>query len=268
MAVPRVAWRLFPAAVLVGLLLTADPGAAEIAPDALPALTGRVVDGANLLPQADRASIAAKLESLEDRSGIQFAVATVPSLGGVEIEPYANALFRKWKLGKKDENNGVLFLVAPLERKIRFEVGFGLEGQLTDALTKLILRNAVGPKLKANDPAGGINAGVDEVIAILTKDKSEWQARPALRADGGEPLTTGDVLILLVVGGFALIVVVTLWRTRRSMTWTTGPSAGWMGSSGSGWPGGSSSFGSSEGSGDSFSGGGGDSGGGGASDSY
>ena len=138
-------------------------------------------------------------------------------------------------------------------------------------MTKLILRNVVGPKLKANDLAGGVNAGVDEAIAILTKDKSEWQARPALRADEDQPLSTGDVLLLLAIGGLFLVVVFTLWRSRRSMTWTTGPAAGWMGSGDSGWPGGPSINGSStsgSSGGDSFSGGGGDSGGGGASDSY
>ncbi len=245
------------------LLVAGRIAAAELAPGALPTLTGRVVDDAHLLSDGDKAAVAAKLKALEDRSTVQLVVATVTSLQGEEIEPYANALFRKWRLGKKDENNGVLFLIAPTERKIRFEVGYGLEGTLTDALTKLILRNAVGPKLKAGDPAGAVNAGVDEATAILTKDKSEWKARPALQDEADQPLGTAGVVILLAVGGAVLLVLVLLWRYRRSINWTSGASsAAWVGTS----SGGSSA--PTSGGGDSFSGGGGDSGGGGSSDSY
>ena len=254
--------------VIVGLsslvlLLAGQIAAAELAPGALPALTGRVVDDAHLLSDTDKAALAGKLRALEDQSTIQLVVATVPSLQGEEIEPYANALFRKWRLGKKDENNGVLFLIAPTERKIRFEVGYGLEGTLTDALTKLILRNAVGPKLKAGDSAGAINAGVDEATAILTKDKAEWKARPALQDEADQPLGTAGVVILMGMGGAVLLVLFLLWRFRRSINWTSGASSAvWAGTS----SGGSSV--PTSGGGDSFSGGGGDSGGGGSSDSY
>ncbi len=97
-----------------------------------PQLTGRIVDAANVIPAATKAALDPKLQALEEKSGIQLVVATVASLGGDEIEPYANALFRDWKLGEKDKNNGVLLLIAPNQHKVRIEVGYGLEGTLTD----------------------------------------------------------------------------------------------------------------------------------------
>jgi uncharacterized protein len=99
-----------------------------------PALTGRIVDQANVISADTRTALEPKLADLEAKSGIQLVVATVASLGGMEIEPYANELFRPWKLGEKTKNNGVLLLVAPNERRVRIEVGYGLEGTLTDAL--------------------------------------------------------------------------------------------------------------------------------------
>lgn len=104
----------------------------------LPALTGRIVDQANVIPADTRNAIETKLADLESKSGIQLVVATVTSLDGEEIEPYSNELFRSWKLGEKPKNNGVLLLVAPKERRVRIEVGYGLEGTLTDALSNVI----------------------------------------------------------------------------------------------------------------------------------
>ena len=123
-----------------------------------PALTGRIVDQANIIPAETRGAIEPKLADLEAKSGIQLVVATVTSLEGQEIEPYANALFRAWKLGEKDKNNGVLLLVAPNERRVRIEVGYGLEGTLTDALSKVIITNAITPRFKTGDFGGGICA--------------------------------------------------------------------------------------------------------------
>ena len=114
-------------------------------------MTGRVVDDAHVLSPATQAALEAKLADLEQKSTIQLVVATVPDLGGDEIEPYANALFREWKLGQKDKNNGVLFLIAPQQHRMRIEVGYGLEGTLTDATSKLIIANAdsqAAPKVK------------------------------------------------------------------------------------------------------------------------
>src|ERR1043166_7337408 len=166
-----------------------------------PALTGRIVDQANVISADARRTIEPKLVDLETKSGIQLVVATVNSLQGQEIEPYANALFRNWKLGEKTKNNGVLLLVAPKERRVRIEVGYGLEGTLTDALSKVIITNAIAPRFKAGDFGGGISRGVDDIITVLTTDASEWQKRPSLRVDAQH---TPDASVWLLLG--ALLV--------------------------------------------------------------
>src|SRR5271167_4447488 len=124
------------AAIIVGAALASN----------FPPLTGRVVDAAKILSPVTSADLERKLADLEQKSGIQFVVATVPSLGGEEIEPYANELFRTWKLGEAKKNNGVLLLVAPKERRVRIEVGYGLEGTLTDAVSSIIISNAIAPR--------------------------------------------------------------------------------------------------------------------------
>src|SRR5712691_1520235 len=140
-----------------------------------PPLTDRVVDEAHILSAPERDALSSQLAELETKSGIQLVVATVNSLQGQEIEPYANELFRTWKLGEKAKNNGVLLLVAPNEHKVRIEVGYGLEGTLTDALSKVIIANAITPRFKTGDFGGGIARGVEDIISALTTDASEWQ---------------------------------------------------------------------------------------------
>ena len=99
------------------------------------------------------------------------------SLQGGDIETFANELFRFWKLGEAKKNNGVLFLVAPAEHKVRIEVGYGLEGTLTDALSSVIIQSAVMPRFKANDYSGGIERGVDGIISVLSGDTADWQRK-------------------------------------------------------------------------------------------
>jgi uncharacterized protein len=225
---------------------------------AFPALTGRIVDQANIIPTETRSTIEQKLADLEARSGIQLVVATVASLEGQEIEPYANDLFRSWKLGEKTKNNGVLLLVAPNERRVRIEVGYGLEGTLTDALSKVIITNAIAPRFKAGDFSGGISRGVDDIITVLTTDASEWQKRPSLRLDNQQ--TTDSVSWLLIA---ALIALVTLLIVSPGFRWFfLNVALNILFNSG----GSRSSGGYSSGGG--FSGGGGSSGGGGASGSW
>src|SRR5471032_2727244 len=174
----------------------------------LPALTGRIVDQASIIPASSRADLETKLSDLEEKSGIQLVVATVTSLEGQEIEPYANELFRSWKLGEKTKNNGVLLLVSPNDRRVRIEVGYGLEGTLTDALSKVIITNAITPRFKAGDFNGGILRGVDDVITVLTTDASEWQKRPSLRLDSQQTTdpTTWFLIAALIALGILLIV--------------------------------------------------------------
>ena len=223
-----------------------------------PALTGRIVDQANIIPAETRSAIEQKLADLEAKSGIQLVVATVASLEGQEIEPYANELFRSWKLGEKTKNNGVLLLVAPNERRVRIEVGYGLEGTLTDALSKVIITNAIAPRFKAGDFSGGISRGVDDIITVLTTDASEWQKRPSLRLDNQQ--TTDPATWLLIA---ALIALVTLLIVSPGFRWFfLNVALNILINSG----GSRSSGGYSSGGG--FSGGGGSSGGGGASGSW
>jgi uncharacterized protein len=251
-------------AILLAFMALAASVYALAAPN-YPALSGRVVDGANILPAETRDALETKLKELEDKSGIQLVVATLPSLQGYEIEPFANGLFRAWKLGEAKRNNGLLLLVAPNEKRVRIEVGYGLEGTLTDALSKVIITNAMAPRFKANDFAGGITRGVDDIITVLTTDASEWQKRPSLRAE--EPALLDQIMPIIVLALF-IFVIWTMIRNARGQNNRFGrgrggpifmPGPGSWGS-GSGWGGGGGWSG-----GGGFSGGGGSSGGGGAS---
>ena len=224
-----------------------------------PQLTGRIVDQANIISEDARRVIEPKLADLEAKSGIQLVVATINSLEGQEIEPYANELFRTWKLGEKAKNNGVLLLVAPKERRVRIEVGYGLEGTLTDALAKVIITNAITPRFKTGEFSDGISRGVDDIITVLTTDASEWEKRPALRLDhqpANEPLNWVILLIVIVV---VLLLIVSpgfrwfFFNVVLNILLSSGSSR--------------SSGGFSSGGG-GFSGGGGSSGGGGASGSW
>jgi uncharacterized protein len=231
--------------------------ALALAAPTFPELTGRIVDAANVIPQATRATLEPKLEALETQSGIQLVVASVKSLDGQAIEPFANELFRHWKLGEATKNNGVLLLIAPAERKVRIEVGYGLEGTLTDALSKIVIANAIAPRFKAGDFGGG----VDDIITILTTDAAEWQKRPQVR----EETSVLDELLPLLILGLVIFVILRSMAGPRRM----GPGGGAMRGGpiiflppgGGGWGSGSGGFGGGGG----FSGGGGSSGGGGAS---
>jgi uncharacterized protein len=248
----RGGWRL--AIGIIALLCTA----LVVFAVNFPALTGRIVDQENIIPAETRSAIEPKLADLEAKSGIQLVVATVTSLEGQEVEPYANELFRSWKLGEKTKNNGVLLLVAPNERRVRIEVGYGLEGTLTDALSKVIITNAITPRFKAGDFSGGISRGVDDIITVLTTDASEWQKRPSLRLDNQQ--TTDPATWLLIA---ALIALVTLLIVSPGFRWLfLNLVLNILVSSGGSRSGGGYS------SGGGFSGGAGSSGGGGASGSW
>ncbi len=133
----------------------------------VPFLAGRVTDNAEILSPAMRSSLTAQLKSHEQRTGNQIAILTVPSLEGDNIEDYAVRVFESWKLGQKGKDNGVLIIVVPKERRMRIEVGYGLEGVLTDGAAGRIIRNAMAPRFKAEDYDGGVEAGVKNVIGLL-----------------------------------------------------------------------------------------------------
>src|ERR1700740_2398503 len=171
-----------------------------------PPLTGRVVDQANVITAQSRGVLETKLKELEDKSSIQLVVATVKSLQGSDVETYANGLFRFWKLGQAQKNNGVLLLVAPAEHKVRIEAGYGLEGTLTDALSSVIVASAIIPRFKAGDFSGGIERGVDGIINVLSGDSAGWQNKVEVRREDAS--ADFDKLFPLL---FFLLVIFVCW---------------------------------------------------------
>ncbi len=162
--------------------------------------TARVHDFANLLTAEQRASLEDLSRAVERQTTAQLAIVTVPSLRGQTVEAYANELFNEWGIGQKEVNNGVLLLVAPTERRMRIEVGYGIEPLLTDSLCGEIRDQAIIPRFKANDYAGGILAGAQRLAAVLQSD-------PA--AARGDP-NSGPILAR---------------RQRRNALWATGTAA-------------------------------------------
>src|SRR6476619_6323940 len=173
-----------------------------------PVLTGRVVDDAGILDAGTRAALTQKLAEFEAKTSDQLVVVTLKSLQGTSVEDFGVELGRHWQIGQKGKNNGVLLIVAPNERKVRIEVGYGLEGALTDAVSRLIIENAILPRFRAGDFPGGINRGVDDIISVLTGDAEEWKRRAAQRPDtvSQTPSTQSDpvwpviIIIMVVVG--------------------------------------------------------------------
>jgi uncharacterized protein len=251
--------RLWPRTLIAAFVAALWIGAAFAALN-FPALTGRVVDEAHVLSPVTVADLERKLADLEQKSGIQLVVATVPSLDGVEIEPYANELFRAWKLGEAKKNNGVLLLIAPKERKIRIEVGYGLEGTLTDAVSSIIIRNAIAPRFKTGDFNAGVTRGVDDIVTTLTTDSAEWKPKPTdMRAESDPSLF--DALAPFLIFLFIMFVLTRVGRRGGGnvIFIPMGTGGGFRGGFGGGFGGGGF------GGGGGFSGGGGSSGGGGAS---
>jgi uncharacterized protein len=286
----RAGWAL---AALFALLLAACGGGTTQSGPTYPPLTGRVVDNADLLPPADEAALSQRLEALERATSRQLVIATVPDMGGYEVEEYANGLFRHWQLGQRTANNGVLLLVARTERKIRIETGYNMEAVVTDALAGRIIREQIAPRFREDDYAGGIRAGADALIAQLqappeAAEQAAVQAQQAEsshrsergRDNDGPPLALffwlgvlGFILIGMIGSGFrgrryrgrrrgwggpVVIWGDNDWGGRRNGGWGGWGGGGWGGGGGGGsWGGG--------GGGGGFSGGGGSSGGGGAS---
>ncbi len=228
-----------------------------------PALTGRIVDMENIVPVERHRAIDAELAELEVKSGIQLVVAALPSLGGESIETYARELFDHWRLGEKARNGGVLLLVAPNQRRVRIQVGYGLRGRLTDAEAASIINHAIAPRFRVGDYGGGIARGVEDIITVLTIHSSDWHEQPARRLDhrADTPLWAHLVAMAVIVGvlGFRILY----WRVLRPRIVGQGPQPYWAGrnfylSRGASNPGGRRFYGG-------FFGGGGSPGGGGSS---
>jgi len=151
-----------------GLLLALAFGASVVvAAVDVPYLSGRIVDDAEILQRATRERVAALLAAHEAATGNEIVVLTVPTLEGESIEGYATRVFDTWKLGKKGRDNGVLLIVVPQDRRLRIEVGYGLEGTLTDAAASRIIRDVITPAFKAGDYDRGVANGVAAIVAAL-----------------------------------------------------------------------------------------------------
>lgn len=262
--------------MLLWLLAFAAPAAAA---PTFPPLAGRVTDAAGVLPADVVASLTTKLAALETATGTQLVVATVPSLQDYPIDDFGYQLGRAWGIGQKGKNNGVILLIAPNDRKVRVEIGFGLEERLTDGLAALVISRQILPRFKAGDLPGGVVAGADALIAQLQLPPGEARANvaaaevaPRERRSSGSGGGFGGIVWLLILGAFVLSALFRGGgggggRGRRSsgigsaILWGVASSmlSGGRGGGG-GWGGG--------GGGGGFSGGGGSFGGGGASGSW
>ena len=252
--------RLLLQLALSALAFFALPAAAQD----FPALSGRVVDAANIIAPENEAALDGRLAQLEAQSQRQLVVATVPDLQGYDIADYGYRLGRQWALGDAERDDGVLLLVAPNERRVHIAVGYGLEPILTDALSARIIRDTITPAFREGDFDRGIAAGVDAIANQISLPPEEAQ-RVAAEAEssgasGGEAVL---ILVWLFIGFIVLMLVIgsasggKRHRTRGRhgggapiIIWGDGGGSDWGG--GSSWGGG-------------FSGGGGSFGGGGAS---
>lgn len=235
--------------------------ATGFAAPSFPALSGRVVDQANVLSPEAEAQLTQRLAALEASTGRQVVVVTLASLQGYEIEDYGYQLGRAWGIGRAREDDGTLLIVAPNERRVRIEVGYGLEPVLTDALSSTILNRRVLPRFRAGDIEGGVVAGADAIIEQLALPAGEAEARAAEAGrDGSAGLGLAQI-ILLVVGLLILSSLLGGARRRRGRWLGGGPliiiPGGFSGRGGG--------FGRGGLGGGGFGGGGGSFGGGGAS---
>jgi uncharacterized protein len=189
------ATRVFLLAFLLGWVC---PALAEVA---VPQLTGRVVDQTGTLSSSDIAALNGKLEDLEKRKGSQIAVLIVPTTGEEAIEQFSIRVAEAWKIGRKKVDDGALLVVAKNDRHLRIEVGYGLEGVLSDVVTHRIIDEVIAPKFKAGDFAGGISAGVDRMIGLINGEQlpapepEHWQA-PNNFLDFANPVAIFFVVIV------------------------------------------------------------------------
>jgi uncharacterized protein len=241
---------------LLLLLMLATPSAAAV--PSFPALSGRVVDDAGILSPSTRAGLTEMLARLERETGEQVVVVTVGSLQGYPIEDFGYQLGRHWGIGQQGKNTGAILIVAPNEHKVRIEVGYGLEGQLTDAASRIIIEREILPSFRSGDFNAGVVAGTASIVTLLSGDASV-SGQPVERDQRFEdsPLA---ITILIVIGLLIMFLKSRqqslgsgYTRSRRGVGFP--PSSGFPGSGGFGGGGG-------------FSGGGGSFGGGGASGSW
>jgi len=171
---------------------------------AVPPLSGRVVDQTGTLSSGDIASLTQTLKSLEARKGSQVAVLIVPTTEPETIEQYSIRVAEAWKIGRKKIDDGALLVVAKNDRHLRIEVGYGLEGSLTDATTKRIIDEDITPKFKAGDFAGGLTAGVNRMIRVIDGEQLPAPEPPHWQSPGSfsiDPLNPFLIIPVLLFGG-------------------------------------------------------------------
>src|ERR1700709_1628920 len=203
------------AAALLAFLVVLTP--AWAAPK-FPALTGRVVDDANILSSETKSDLTQKLAALESKTSRQLVVVTIPSLDGYEISDYGYQLGRAWGIGQNKLNNGILFIVAPTDHKTRIEVGYGLEPIITDAFSSVVIQTQVLPQFRKGDFNAGVEAGTAALIEQLSLDPSEAEKRAPAAAQqkpqddsGGGGLAGFLVMLFIfiaiarVFGGWGLL---------------------------------------------------------------
>ncbi|WP_375630118.1 MULTISPECIES: TPM domain-containing protein [unclassified Bartonella] len=164
-------------AFICSLYLVAALGSIACSQIKFPHLTGYVNDVAHLLDNATKEDLTKKLAALEEKTGDQIVLVTLPTLSGNDIETYSNSLFRTWGLGQKKINNGVLLVIAPNERTARIEVGYGLEGELTDAISSVIINSFMIPNFREGNYQKGIAEAVDAIIKVITESDSDFTFR-------------------------------------------------------------------------------------------
>jgi uncharacterized protein len=254
--------------------MAGEPAAAHdaLAQPKFPPLTGRIVDEAQLLSAADEQELTRTLAELEAKSTDQLVIYTTNSLQGYEIEDFGYQLGRAWQIGQKDTNNGALLIVAPKDRKVRIEVGRGLEPQLTDIMTKLIIENAILPAFRRGDFAAGIKAGVRDIRDVMLGDAEavKDRARRTVKRDPEAEEALFGVAVFVI---FVVFMIWLQWRQSKHIPARRGAMQGGRRARDDdrivfvpgGWSGGS---GGGSGGGGGWSGGGGDFGGGGSSGSW
>ena len=228
-------------------------GAPLFAAPQFPPLSGRVVDQANILSPSTESKLAELLAEHERKTSNQVVVVTLASLQGYDIADYGVQLGRAWKLGQAGRNNGVVLIVAPAERLVRIEVGYGLEGALPDARASAIIQQEIIPRFRAGDMEGGVVQGT---LAVLGSIEGTYQPKPAAAS---REIDSSLIPILMIVAFFVLMIIFNGYSRGASQRRGWGgpmiiPGGGWGGGRGGGWSGGGG-----------FSGGGGSFGGGGAS---
>lgn len=185
----------------------------------VPALTGRIVDNANIISRKDEAEINEYLENLENSTGAQVAVLTVKSLEGESLELFSMKVAEAWKLGQKDKDNGVLLLVALNERKVRIETGYGLEGTLTDTKCGLIIRNVMIPEFRNGDYSEGILKGVKNISGLISSNE-ELVSKKVLKESEGDSSYMGILYgFLWVFGWFILFSCIASGRSNHFLPW-------------------------------------------------